>query len=58
MRDEIEYIMYIIEYIMYNVHVVQKSLPVMVQRDGLQKRLSVTPNIWSGRGLLGSVFTE
>lgn len=30
-----------------------KSLPVMVLRDGLQKRLSVTPNTWSGRGLLG-----
>lgn len=30
-----------------------KSLPVMVRRDGLQKRLAVTPNTWSGRGLLG-----
>lgn len=30
-----------------------KSLPVLVRRDDLQKRLSVTPNTWSGRGLLG-----
>lgn len=30
-----------------------KSLPVLVRRDGLLKRLAVTPNTWSGRGLLG-----
>jgi 26S proteasome non-ATPase regulatory subunit 9 len=30
-----------------------KSLPVLVRRNGLSVRLSVTPNTWSGRGLLG-----